>query len=61
MTPSLIVAKRIGVERPATKEEVCQHWMVARPSSCGGRRHTKCAYCGKSGSRPMKPGESILG
>jgi hypothetical protein len=50
--PKVIVAKRIGVERPATREEVCQHWMVPTGASCGGREYLRCSFCGKSGSRP---------
>jgi hypothetical protein len=46
--PKVIVAKRIGVERQATKEEVCQHWMVPRRAWSGGKRLRVCAFCGKS-------------
>jgi hypothetical protein len=58
----LLVAKNLQAPpRPATKEETCQHWMVGTNASSGGRRFTRCAFgCGKSGSRPMKPGESIF-
>lgn len=44
----VIVAKRPGVERPATKQETCQHWMVPRDVWSGGRRLRTCAYCGVS-------------
>jgi hypothetical protein len=44
----LIVATRLGVERPATKREVCQHWMVAQDAWSSGGRHHRCAYCGHS-------------
>lgn len=44
----LLIAKRIGVERPATKQEVCQHWMVRREVWWGGRQLRKCAYCGSA-------------
>jgi hypothetical protein len=55
----LLVAKRIGVERLATKQEVCQHWMVDTNASCGGRRYQRCAHCGKTGSRPMGEKETL--
>lgn len=50
----LIVAKRPGVERRATKQEVCQHWMIPTNGSCGNRRYTRCAFCGMSGSRLLE-------
>ena len=47
--PTLIVAKRPGVERPATQREVCQHWMVPREVYSGGLQHRTCAFgCGHS-------------
>jgi hypothetical protein len=52
--PKLLVAQRIGVEREATPQEKCQHWMVDANATCGGRRHTRCAFCGLLGSRPIE-------
>ena len=47
--PRLIVAARPGVERLATRQEVCRpHWMIPRDAWSGGRRLHKCAHCGKS-------------
>ena len=54
MTPKLIVATRPGVERLATKQEVCRHWMVPRDVWCGGKRARKCAFCGKTDWVPIK-------
>ena len=54
MTPKLIVATRPGVERLATKQEVCRHWMVPRDVWCGGKRVRKCAFCGKTDWVPIK-------
>lgn len=47
--PTLIVAKRPGVERPATRREVCQHLMVRREVFSGGKQLRTCATgCGHS-------------
>ena len=57
---NLFVQKRPqGPVREATRQEVCQHWMIRRPVSCGGERLYKCSFCGKSEWRKMDPGESI--
>ena len=54
-SPRIIVAKRIGVERPATRKEVCQHWMVTTNASCGGNVFRRCAFgCGHADSVPRE-------
>lgn len=44
--PRLVVATRHGVDRPATQQEVCRHWMVRRRHWSGGKQVRRCAYCG---------------
>lgn len=53
--PKLIVATYPGVERPATKREVCQHIMVPTNASCGGKVYRRWINdCGHTDAVPRE-------